>query len=53
MPDMYNLGEEELGVPPVEMADVLRVLHKTRGSVGKTEMDEYMRFVEEFGEEGL
>jgi SpoVK/Ycf46/Vps4 family AAA+-type ATPase len=52
IPSMYNLDPPELGVPPVDYADVLRVLHKTRGSVGKTEMDEYMRFVQEFGEEG-
>jgi vacuolar protein-sorting-associated protein 4 len=53
MPSMYNLDAHELGVPPVDLADVQRVLHKTRGSVGKTEMDEYERFVKEFGEEGL
>ena len=52
IPSMYNLEQHELGVPPVDYEDVLRVLQKTRGSVGKTEMEEYLRFVAEFGEEG-
>ncbi len=53
LPSMYGLDQHELGVPPVDVVDVGRVLQKTRGSVGKTEMDEYERFVREFGEDGV
>ena len=49
---MYNLTTEQLGVPCVDRDDVVRVLTKSRGSVGKTELAEYEKFVNEFGEEG-
>ena len=49
---LYDIPTEKLQVPPVTHADFEKALNRSRGSVASSELERFVKWTEEFGQEG-
>jgi vacuolar protein-sorting-associated protein 4 len=49
---LYDVPGEKLQVPLISQADFLKALNKAHSSVGTTELERFVTWTEEFGQEG-
>lgn len=49
---LYDIPTEKLQVPPVTYADFEKALNRSRSSVASSELERFVKWTEEFGQEG-